>query len=145
MLCKLWFKKEQHGRAVGEDDFVLVHGQPPVERNENRTEPGRREEQREHIRVVVAEEGDAIPVADPGAGQLPRGPLRAPPEFRVRNVLAVEMEGRASGRVVRPALNDARKVQSSFSPDSYSASRPMRSRHSSAVHGSISAPHRESR
>ena len=61
--------------------------------------------------------------------------------------LIFEGDGRLVWRERRVAIDQTTEVhrQSSVSPASYSASRPMRSRHSSAVHGSISEPQRLSR
>ena len=87
------------------------------------------------------------PLLTPSSVLSARSLLDAFVKGRVVECQTLEADGRFIGRERRVALDQRAEIhcQSSVSPASYSASRPMRSRHNSAVHGSISEPHRLSR
>ena len=103
---------------------MLVRGEPPVEGHEERAQSPCSQDEHAHVRVVVPEEGDALALGDPEPGQAARCALYPAPERRIRKVSALEVEGGLSGRVLRPALDEAGHVQSSPSPVSFNASRP---------------------
>src|SRR5207244_3354228 len=126
----------------------LGHGKSPVQRNQHGAEPGAGIEQHQIIRSVQAEDRDAIAAADAEfALQRACRLFDARTEARVTQNPALEYDRGLVRRERRVALDQTAKVHSysSDSPVSYSASRPMRSRQSSAVHGSISEPQRLSR
>jgi hypothetical protein len=70
--------EEQPGSAMGEQGIELGRGHPPVERDEDRSEPGAGEQGFEEGEAVAAEDRDPIPLPDsPGLeqGRHPGGAL----------------------------------------------------------------------
>ena len=135
-------------RGIRENEQLLGHGEAPVERHQHGAEPGAGIEQHQIIRSVQAEDRDTIAAADAEFGlQRACRLFDARTEARVTQNPALKYDRGLVRRERRVALDQTAEVHSysSASPVSYSASRPMRSRQSSAVHGSISEPQRLSR
>ena len=141
--------EHQHlGAGIGEDEELLGDSQPPVQRHQHRAEPRACIEQDQIVRPVQAQDRDAVTTADAEFLLQGRcGPFDAIGERSIAQPLALEGDGGLVWRKRRVAIDQTAEVhrQSSVSPASYSASRPIRSRQSSAVQGSISEPQRLSR
>src|SRR5258707_9478337 len=134
--------------GVRQDEQLLGHRKTPVQRHQHGAEPCACIEQHQIVRPVQAEDCDAIAAADTEFGlQCACRLFDACTEARVTKNLALKYDRGLGRRERRIALDQAAEVHSysSDSPVSYSASRPMRSRQSSAVQGSISEPQRLSR
>ncbi len=147
---KRLFEHQHLYRSIRQDEQLLGHRKPPVQRHQHGAEPRAGIEQHQIVRPVQAEDRDAIAAADAEFGlQRARGLLDADAERRVAQNLAFEDGRGLVRRERRVPFDEIGKVHCRtsrpISPVSYSASRPMRSRQSSAVHGSISEPQRLSR
>ncbi len=101
--------------AVLEDRAMLGGGKAPVERHQDRAAAREREKQHQHLRAVVAKPGHAVAFADL---ECFRSRIDEIPKLLVRKIKPLKMQGRLGREVVGPALDDARKVQSSLSPGS---------------------------
>src|SRR2546430_2847100 len=134
--------------GIRQNEQLLGHCKTPVQRHQQRAEPCAGIKQHQLVRPVQAEERDAIGAADTQFSlQRACRLVDACTQARVTQSLALKYDRGLVRRERRVALDQTAEVHSysSASPVSYSASRPMRSRQSSAVHGSISEPQRLSR
>src|SRR5260221_7550612 len=134
--------------GVRQNEQLLGPCKTPVQRHQHRAEPCAGIKQHQIVRPVQAEDRDAIAAADTQFGlQRTCGLFDACTKVRVTQNLALKYDRGSVRRERRVALDQTGEVHSysSVSPVSYSASRPMRSRQSSAVQGSISEPQRLSR
>ena len=134
--------------GIRQNEQLLGHCKTPVQRHQHRAEPCAGIKQHQIVRPVQAEDCDAIAAADTQFSlQRACRLVDACTQARVTQSLALKYNRGLVRRERRVALDQTAEVHSysSASPVSYSASRPMRSRQSSAVHGSISEPQRLSR
>ena len=107
MTFKFGFEEKRFGIAIGKDQAMLMRREPPIEGHQQGAQPRGGKQQHEHIRMVVAEKGDAIAFRDPKAGQPARRALRARPKVGVGKIIALEVEGGPAGGVLRPAFDEA--------------------------------------
>ena len=136
------------GAGISEDEELFGDRQPPIQWHQHCAEPRTRVEQDQVVRPIQAQDRDAVTASD--TKLLLQGCCSAFDAIGERGVaqpFPLEGNGRLVWRKRRIAIDQTAEIhrQSSVSPASYSASRPMRSRQSSAVQGSISEPHRLSR
>ena len=127
---------------------MLGDGEPPVQRHQHGAQSRTGVEQHQIFRPVHAENCDAVAFADVELTLQRLRRLRyTSGEGRITQRRPLETDRRLFGGKSSVTLDQTTKIhrQSSVSPASYSASRPMRSRQSSAVHGSIREPQRLSR
>ena len=102
---------DQHlGRAVAQHLAVLGRRKAPVERHEERAQPGAGKEQGEHLRAVEAEEGDAVAAPDAGRGQRRGEPCHLLRQFRIGNVASRKANCRLVGHQPGIALDPVGQV-----------------------------------
>ena len=152
------FDQDQRRRAVRELLGMFVGREPEVQWREDGPDPGAGKQQHQHQWMVQAQPGHPVAGADALGSQHGLGGGNPPGQLAIADGFLLEAQGDLGRPLRRPLVDDAgeasrhrsllarsHRSQSSDSPDSYRASRPIRSRHSSAVHGSIRLPQRESR